>query len=201
MNYFDKVNNIFWEFYLGIKTRGVTTVDPGDKEHIHYGTVPYRTINTILDNLQLSPNDVFVDLGCGKGRVVCCSSLRKIRQSIGVEYSTDLSALAKCNAVKVKNKRSSIKIITTDAEQFDFTIGSIYYLFHPFGPKTLKNVLNGMYIGLQRLPRPIKIVYVNPVHHNVFKEYPWLVEYDRWEPRFDRSSEHQIQWWRNTIYA
>jgi precorrin-6B methylase 2 len=201
MNSFEKINNIFWELRLGIVTRGLTSIDPADDEHIHYGTVPYRTINAILDHLQLSSNDVFVDLGCGKGRVVCCSSLRRIRQSIGVEYSPDLSAIAQRNANRVKKKLSPIKIITIDAQQFDFTIGTVYYLFHPFGPKTLKNVIEGLHIGLQRLPRPVRIVYVNPVHHDVFKEYPWLVEYDRWEPRVDRSSEHQIQWWRNTKYV
>ena len=55
-------------------------------EQHYYATVPYRAIFRILTFLSLKPSDVFVDLGCGKGRVVCCAATYDIAEAIGIEY-------------------------------------------------------------------------------------------------------------------
>ncbi len=193
----EKLDNMLWEYRLGITTRGLAGLDTADHEHIHYGTVPYRLINTILDRLQLSDNDIVVDLGCGKGRVLCCASLRPIKRSIGVEYSSQLAAIAGRNAQKLRSDHRPIEILNISAEDFDYSVGTVYYLFHPFGPKTLRVVLEKLRAGLDVSPRPVRIIYVNPVHNDVFTEYPWVYEYERWSSGSERSPEHTITWWRN----
>lgn len=195
----EKIENMFWEYRLGITTRGLEGVHTADVEHIHYGTVPYRTINTILDHLRLTPNDVFVDLGCGKGRVLCCASLRSIEQAIGVECSTALSAIALDNADALRVHHSPIKVFTMEAQHFDYSVGTVYYLFHPFGPGTLSKVLEQLRSGLERIHRSLRIVYVNPVHNTVLKKCSWLIETERWTAGEPRSPEHTITWWQNKI--
>lgn len=195
---FEKVNNMIWEFRLGINTRGITGVDTADDEHIHYGTIPYRTINRILDHLHMTNDTIFVDLGAGKGRVSCCAALRTIQESIAVECSRSLSEVARNNSHRLRPDHSRINIHSIEAQHFDYSIGTIFYLFHPFGPETLREVLVQLCDGLRRNRRPVRIVYVNPVHKDIFKEFSWLTEYEYWVPSEDRSPDHPVSWWLNT---
>ncbi|MDP1676407.1 MAG: methyltransferase domain-containing protein [Bacteroidota bacterium] len=195
----EKIENMFWEYRLGIITRGLAGVDTADDEHIHYGTVPYRTINTILDHLQLTHSDVFVDLGCGKGRVLCCAAMRSIEKSIGVECSPSLSSIAQHNADVLRFHHSPIAVLTMEAQQFDYSVGTVYYLFHPFGPETLSTVLEQLRSGVERIPRSVRIVYVNPVHNNVLKDCSWLIETEKWNAGESRSPVHPVTWWQNKI--
>ena len=193
----DKVINLVYESMLGITTRGVEGVGTSDAEHIHYGTVPYRTIRAILNALRLGSGDIFVDLGCGKGRVLCCASMRKPARSIGIEYAPSLADSARNNAAALRAGHSAIDVKTMEAQQFDFTEGNVFYMFHPFGEHTMREVMNRLKDGLERSPRLIRIVYLNPVHADVLREYSWLIEYEHWAPGFFRSPEHQVCWFKN----
>jgi predicted RNA methylase len=195
-----RLGNMMWERRLGITTRGLANVDGSSTEQIHYGTISYGAIGTILDHLQLNGTDVFVDLGCGKGRVLCCAALHPIDRAIGVECSRPLSDIAKVNAAGLRPHHSPIEIHTTEAQRFDYAAGTVFYLFHPFGPNTLRAVLLELQKGLQASPRQIRIVYVNPVHNNVLSECSWLEEYERWDVSGKPSLEHPVAWWRNTGY-
>ena len=195
----EKIENMFWEYRLGITTRGLAGVQSADDEHIHYGTVPYRTINTILNHLQMGRNDVFVDLGCGKGRVLCCASLRSIEKTIGIECSPLLSAIALRNVEALRFHHNPITVLTMEAQDFDYTVGTVYYLFHPFGPGTLTKVMKQIQLGVECVPRLVRIVYVNPVHNSVLQKCSWLIETETWKAGELRSPEHTVTWWQNKI--
>jgi hypothetical protein len=60
-----RIETFLWERRLGIATRSPGGID--SEEHESYGTIPYRLIFMVLDRLGLRPQDVFVDLGCGRG--------------------------------------------------------------------------------------------------------------------------------------
>ena len=66
-----------------------------------YGEILPNGVNKIINNLKINSNDVFVDLGCGNGKVVLQFYLQtKIKSSLGIEFST-----TRINqAIKVKNK-------------------------------------------------------------------------------------------------
>lgn len=195
----EKLGNIFWEYRLGITTRGLAGRDTADEEHIHYGTVPYWFINSILDHLHLTESDIIVDLGCGKGRVLCCAAVRNVERVIGVEYSEPLAQIAEKNAGSMRSPHCPISVLSSDAQEFDFSIGTVYYLFHPFGPETLTGVVNQLLSGLQKNLRTVRIVYVNPVHDHVLRDCPWLVETERWNSGETRSPEHTVTWWQSTV--
>lgn len=197
----EKIDNMLWERRLGITTRGLANIDSSNSEQIHYGTIPYRAINTILNHLHLDSSDVFVDLGCGKGRVLCCAAQHSVNSSIGVEYSAPLSEIAKENVKKLRRSRSPVKVQTTEAQTFDYSVGSVFYMFHPFGPNTLREVMKELKKGLQRVPRKIRIVYVNPVHNNILQECSWLEQYERWDARTRLFLEHPVAWWQNVEHG
>jgi cyclopropane fatty-acyl-phospholipid synthase-like methyltransferase len=187
---------MIWELRLNISTRGLTEGDPKKPEHIHYGTISYHGIFAILRSLALANDDVVVDLGCGKGRVLCCAAQSKVRMVIGIEYDRALFETAKKNAEHLRGKRSPIHVTYTSAQDVDYTVGTIFYLFHPFGPGILKQVLQKIKEGREKQPRAIRIVYVNPVHEKLMEDCGWLERYAVWETSRFPSVEHPVSFWR-----
>lgn len=195
-NVLERIHNLTWEYRLGIATRGKGSAETSDDEHVYYGSVQYPTIRSVLSRLSLKPNDVFVDLGCGKGRVVCCAAQQEVKEVIGIEYSRDLALLAEENSRKMKGRKSPIRIIHSPVEDFDYAEGTAFYMFHPFGPRTLQAVIAKLGAIHQRDRRPIRMAYVWPMHESVLRQQTWLMEFDRWEPQNPLSRGHLISFWK-----
>ncbi len=79
----DKIINFYHDNKFGIKTSGVVEVQ--NQDSVHYATFSYHTIFHILNHLKFNKSDIFIDLGCGKGRVLCCAAQFKLGKVIGVE--------------------------------------------------------------------------------------------------------------------
>src|SRR3972149_6626071 len=139
---------MLWEFKLGIDSRGIVHSSAQSDYH-HYSTISYHEIMMILRSLSFRLSDAFVDIGCGKGRVLCCASRFRIQEVIGIEIDNELCAIAQRNARKVRSRKSSITIINDAAENFDYRAGTVYYLFNPFGVSTLRRVLEKMKQSVQ----------------------------------------------------
>lgn len=196
-----RVENALYERRLGISTHGLYNWSPGDwsnKEHLFYYATSYRRIFRILDALRLGPNDTFIDLGCGKGRVACCASFYPVREVIGIDDVPELCEVAEKNLSRVRGRLAPARILRGRAEQFDYAAGTVVYMFHPFGPQTLSAVLARVELGLLRNPRDLRVVYVNPVHESVLWETDWLELYDRWPSHRRLWTEvlHPVSFWR-----
>lgn len=190
-----KCDNMLWEYRLGIHSRGALYRAAGS-DSVPYSTISYRTIMEILHSLSLKPSDVFVDFGCGKGRVLCCASRFRIREVIGIEIDKGLCAAAQRNAEKARGKKSSIRIINAAAQEFDYRLGTVYYLFNPFGAATLNRVLTRMKKSLQLKRRKITIVYVNPLAEFLLNESNWLEMSDRWRAGDRFGLMHDVSFWQ-----
>ena len=167
-----RLSNMGWEFRLGIKTRGVIQVNHGDAEH--YATLSYRSVFAILERMGLKASDVLVDVGCGRGRVVCCAARAGVKEAIGVELTEVLSRSAEQNALALRGRLSPIRVVNLPAQEFDYAGVTAAYLFNPFGPGTLEAVLRRMAESWKGSPREIRLAYVNPMHHEVFERQEWL---------------------------
>lgn len=200
------LENAFYEYYLGVSTRGLHGFTPGDwsqAERLYYQTIPYRMIFRILDWLALERSDVVVDLGCGKGRVLCCASLYELGQVIGVDVREELCETAERNLRRMRRKRAPSTIIRGKAEEFDYTRGTVFYMFHPFGPNTLKTVLLQLNRGVHENPRRVRIVYVNPRHDAVLEGTDWLVRDERWSSGIgpSRCVVYPVSFWSLRSFA
>jgi SAM-dependent methyltransferase len=196
-----RLENLFWEHWLGISTRGVHGSRPDDwvrTEHIYYSTVPYRQIFRIFDYLSLNQSDVVVDIGCGKGRVLCCAALYSIARVIGVDDTEQLCAAADNNLQTMRHRRTKASVIHCKAENFDYSEGTVYYMYHPFGHSTMRAVLERIRTT-GKSEQPLRIVYVNPVHEAVLEDTVWLECYARWR-RSDSvryaGLVHPVSFWR-----
>ena len=128
-------------------------------------------------------NTTFVDLGCGKGRVLLIASEQPFKRIVGVEISEALATVARANAHRVRvadPNRTPIEIVRTDAAAFDFPeTDLLVHLYHPFEAELLGRVLDRLESSWRARPRRITVAYllyagaVDSVH-SVFTRHSWL---------------------------
>ena len=131
----DRILDRVGDFRLRIATYGSAELClPGQR---HYATVSFRATKLIFDHLRPSLEDVIVDIGCGKGRVVCCAAQRHVKQVVGIEYNPELAKIALRNLQRMPNKRAPASIEIGLAEDFDYSSASLIYLYNPFDATAL----------------------------------------------------------------
>jgi SAM-dependent methyltransferase len=174
-----RATNLFWERRLGIDTRGIAAQETWTNERGYYSTGPYLRVRAVLRHLNLGPDDFFVDVGCGKGRVICLVARHPIRGVEGIEISEDLLADARRNVAALRGKRAPVTLTHAPAESADYARAAVLYFASPFGPETLQKVL-----GRVQATRDgkIRLAYVNPVHDDVLQATPWLRRTSHWGP-------------------
>ena len=186
-----RMNNLWWERRLGISTRGVVPVAHEDSHH--YATLSYTTIWSILNRLSLGPSDVFVDIGSGKGRVLCCAARYPVGQVVGVDLSEPFCEEARANARRLRGRHAPISVEVSLADAFDYSAASVLFLFDPFGPKTLGPLLE----KIGREPhRDVRIAYANPTYDEVFERQTWLERSERWDAAAS-GIEHSVSFYRS----
>lgn len=189
-----RAHNLYWELRMGISTNGIVETNYPDAHH--YSTLPYTTIYRILDYLDLGADDVLVDVGSGKGRVLCCAAQYGIREVIGVEIVPELCRIAEKNSRRMRGKKSPIIIYNISAQTFDYSQGTVLTFFNPFGARTFSSVMDKIEEGLHRMPHRIRLAYANPEHEDVLQRRPWLEKVGVW-PKETMNVEHSVVFYRS----
>jgi SAM-dependent methyltransferase len=125
----------------------------------------------------------FIDLGSGKGRTLLMASSYAFRRVIGVELLPELNTIALQNISRYRSDQQkclSIESHARDARYFDFPAEpSVLYLFNPFPRHVWRKVLQNLNASLISHPRPLYVIYHNPVHEDILAEQTWLREVNR----------------------
>jgi SAM-dependent methyltransferase len=140
-----------------------------------YSTTFYGRLEKMVKYLKLKERDVFVDLGCGEGRVVFFVALQKLEKVIGVEISKEIIDIARKNLKNLRLCNSPIEFVYSDATKYDLQEGTVFFMFNPFDAITLEKVLNNLRNSVTENPREIHIVYYVPAHHELLDRQDWLV--------------------------
>jgi SAM-dependent methyltransferase len=145
------------------------------QDGFHYYPTPYYVLEEIIGYLRPRPEDIFVDFGSGKGRVVFFMALQRLKKVIGVEINKELMDAAQENLKDFKLGNSPIEFILADASAYTIEDENIFFLFHPFGFKTLKKIIDNIKGSLVSRPRLIHIIYFNPAYRVFLDEQDWLI--------------------------
>ena len=134
----------------------------------------------------LSPNEVcFIDIGCGKGKVLCIweEMFREYQESIflGIDYSKSLLAVCKNNLNLLNAKKTELfcgDILTFDFEKFCTQKTLFLYMYNPFDSVIVGKVLDKL------KNRKVFIIYNNPVHDQIIvsKGFEKIYEDEKWHP-------------------
>ena len=141
-----------------------------------YEASPWRTLSSVLPRSAVSGSDVFVDFGCGKGRVLLQAARYPFRKVIGVELSPGIAEVARRNVMQVSRHLAckDVEIVTADLAEFqipdDLTVA---FCFNPATGDVFKRLLENIAVSLLRRPRPFQLLYHNPAMEDVLAEAGW----------------------------
>jgi SAM-dependent methyltransferase len=170
---------------LGIRAAGAVDLDRltivGDnRAHGHrYEPTPHGVLDDLLLELGLEHRRyVFVDLGSGKGRVLCDAARRPWKRVLGVEFSLELHRAAEANiaalGARVRACRD-VRSLHADAAEFAFSPEpTVVYLFNPFEPSVLARVVERLELSYFAAPCHKLVLYYMPVHEAVLERSPAL---------------------------
>lgn len=192
----NRLSDRVWERRLGIVTQGPMQIAAPDS--YAYSTFAYRSIQLVLDRLALEPGDVFIDIGCGKGRVVCCAARRKAKKVIGVDIDPGLCEAARANAARLAGGVTPVEIVNAPAQEFDYRDCTVFQLFNPFGADTVRQVLDSVRASIKANPRRVRFAYVNPLHEHLFRNSGFLEEVHHFRRRPWSGLKFNVSFWRSS---
>ncbi len=175
------------------KWRGPFSRTVKHDDNFEYASPDYWYIRAIANRLKLAREDVFYDIGCGMGRILCVVARRRIRKCVGIELLEPLCEKARRNALRLRGRKAPIEIICADAATADLSEGTIYFLFNPFGKDTLRVLLANLQTSISRDPRKVTLVYYNSVHESVLEASGWLDKSDE----FNTLSGLHVTFWKS----
>jgi SAM-dependent methyltransferase len=103
------------------------------EDGVFYKATHYSLLRKLFREHPLKTSDVFVDYGCGRGRVVCVAARERVKKVIGVELQSQFVEEARANAARVKGAVSPIEIVKEDAASYDPGEGSVFFFYDSFG--------------------------------------------------------------------
>ena len=113
----------------------------------------------------------FIDLGSGKGRTLMMASEYPFGRILGVELLPELNRVACENLHVYKNENQrcfAIESVCGDARSFEFPAEpTLLYLFNPLPESGLSAVIRNLETSARNAPRPIVVLYYNPVHEHI----------------------------------
>lgn len=97
---------------------------------------------------EVSEGDVFIDLGCGAGKVVLTVAALTGARARGIEIQPELVERARRAAARLD---IDAEFVVADARDAELGDGTVFYLYLPFTGPVLDRVLERLYaIALQR---------------------------------------------------
>lgn len=153
-----------WDFERGVETR--KSIPPGK-----FGTASYYSASSkkFFDRLGLLNLDwgrfVFIDLGCGKGKVLLMAAEFPFMRIVGVEFVEELAKQAQRNIASYHGPTlicPSLEVITGDTTLYEFPAHPlVLYCFDTFSESGLRVVLNNLQRSLEQLPREAFLIYTH----------------------------------------
>jgi hypothetical protein len=124
----------------------------------------------------------FIDFGSGRGRALIMAAMLPFKKVIGIEFAEEL------HRDSLENIRNStcdlghpdrIIQILGDATQFQLPDGPlVLYFFNPFDAPIIGAVARNALASWQANPRPMRVVYLNPIFGDEWKKPGWrLLEF------------------------
>jgi len=195
-------HDMFWEKRFQTRTAGWASIKgPAAPDSMGYEGTPYLVLVEVFRHLKLKMSDVFVDVGCGKGRVLLMALQTAVGVAVGVELDAGFLAAARDNLDSAESDSQRYALFHGPVQEFNFDAATVLFLFNPFGAETMRAMLDRVSASLRRNPRELRIVYVNPVEEKVLAEASWLQRTEVWlrdawpDNRFLPKRSHVVSFW------
>jgi predicted RNA methylase len=146
-----------------------------------YQACNYYILEKAFNYLQsISANKTIVDFGCGKGRAMVVAAHYGFSDITGIDFAKAICNVAEQNIKKVKSLYPTVKfnIICDDVVNYKVENNTnFFFFFNPFDEVVMLKVVKNILSSLKEKSRKIYIIYVNPVHKEIFESAGFEEEY------------------------
>lgn len=121
-----------------------------------------------------------VDYGSGKGRIMVVAAYYGFKKITGIDFSQSLCNEAEINIEKIKPlfPSTDFEIICDDAVNYSIkNDDTLFFFFNPFDEVVMLQVVKNILASLKKNNRKIYVVYVNPLHKEIFLSAGFEEEY------------------------
>ena len=151
-----------------------------DHASIYQGS-NYYLIEKALEFLRNeNANNSITDFGCGKGRILVVAAHYGFAMITGVDFAPLLCGEAERNIDKVTTlfPSSTFKIVCDDAVNYKIEKDmNVFFFFNPFDEVVMLQVVKNILSSLKENDRKIYVVYINPLHKEIFLSAGFIEEY------------------------
>lgn len=136
-----------------------------------YMPVSYELLEHTLSLLPLLPRNHFLDIGCGKGRVLCVAAHCNFTKVSGIDFSKAFCEAAKSNLLKTKVKIGTFQydVILKNIQEYNLPADvDCIFLFNPFDIILMQQLVEKIIQNLADNPRTLHIIYANPLDKKLF---------------------------------
>jgi SAM-dependent methyltransferase len=160
----DLLDLTFYDRRLGVETGAALDLHSTNPENQPYLPARWWVLPRLLELLRLDADDVLVDAGCGKGRMVLVAARDyELKRVIGFDFQPKLIEVARANAARLRRLRAPVELLVADAASW--TVPSdvtAIYLNHPFRGVVLDAFLDRVLDSYDRRPRRLRLLYLYP---------------------------------------
>ena len=135
------------------------------------GNADYDDLKILFSRVEVTPEDVLVDVGCGKGRSTNWFLSRYPRNTI---YAIELDPEIFAATARRLRRHPNVKMLCGDATTLLPAEGTIFYLFNPFTEPVMARFIEAL-LGSRPAAgngRPTRVVYYNYKFLDLFRDNP-----------------------------
>jgi SAM-dependent methyltransferase len=170
----------FWfDLRYGTSTSGwiapsdLDTDSPNQRHSVRYQATKQRPFMGLMRSLSFPPDSVFVDVGCGKGKVLLIASGFGFKKVVGLDFSRDLCVIARANVQTYQRRireTLDIEIIETDILDYEIkTDQNVFYLYNPFDGVIMSKFIRRIGASIQKTPRKVWLIYHIPEQSEIIE--------------------------------
>lgn len=152
---------------LAVNTKNSGMTSEQSITYNQYEATPYSILHALFDAYKLERTDVFVDFGCGKGRLLFYVHNHFQASVTGIEMNEQLYNKTVQNKKRylkrIKSNNESIKVKHFLAE--DYKIGkqdNKFYFFNPFSVEVFSKVVDNILRSIESRQRETDIILYYP---------------------------------------
>ncbi len=164
---------------------------PSVKDAKAYEPIKHEHFSTMLNDANINhSNNIFIDLGAGKGRALMYASEFPFAKIIGIEFSNQLYDQMQQNINHFLNKTDKTDnfiLSCEDAMNYKFPTDSdiTVYLNNPFSGDVMRSVIGNIQNYIIESNYQIKILYAFPFRAEMFNQEFLILEKEVKKPHYN----------------
>ena len=138
----------------------------------NYQGANYFLLDKVFTYLQsINVNKNIIDYGCGKGRVLVVAAFYGFNKITGIDFAKELCEEAQKNIIPLQQHFPDkiFNVIHINAVDYEIEDDmNVFFFFNPFDEVVMLAVVKNILLSLKKNLRDVYVIYINPVHSEIF---------------------------------